>query len=151
MQFEQIHPDFQLPVQSTAGAGGYDLFMPEAGKISARMNWASPPSVLVGLGFKAAVPVGYVALILPRSGAGAKHGLELRNTVGVIDSDYRGEWMVAVSQRESQDFSWAAGERLFQFVLVAVGSFKPELVKSLDETSRGIGGFGSTGTGQVET
>lgn len=145
MQFKKLHPNFQLPTRGTALAGGYDLYMPEAGKVEERVNWASSPSKLVGLGFSAAVPVGFVALILPRSGAGAKHGVQLRNTCGVIDSDYRGEWMVAVSQREGKEFSWAAGERLFQYVLVPAAQFDPVLVDELPATERGEGGFGSSG------
>lgn len=145
MQFKKLHENFQLPTKGSDAAGGYDLYMPEAGIIRERTIWASPAHKLIGLGFAAAVPEGYVALILPRSGAGAKHGLQLRNTCGVIDSDYRGEWMVAVSQREGQEFSWSAGERLFQYILVPAGQFDPELVEELPTTQRGEGGFGSTG------
>lgn len=145
MQFKQLHPNFQLPERSSSGAGGYDLFMPEAGAIKERTNWAAPTHQLIGLGFAAAVPPGYVALILPRSGAGAKHGVELRNTCGIIDSDYRGEWMVAAKTKEGGSFSWSAGERLFQYILVPVFGSEPELVAELEKTQRDIGGFGSTG------
>lgn len=144
MQFKQLHPNFQLPERSTATAGGYDLFMPEAGKVEQQTPW-TPNGALFNLGFAAYVPLGYVALILPRSGAGAKHGIELRNTCGVIDSDYRGPWMVAIKTKEGHEFSWSAGERLFQFILVPVGQFTPELVDELPTTERGEGGFGSTG------
>lgn len=145
MQFKQLHPNFQLPVRGSATAAGYDLFMPVAGKVEARVNWASPTHKLIGLGFAAVVPSGFVALILPRSGAGAKHGIELRNTCGVIDEDYRGEWMVAVKTKEGHEFGWAEGERLFQFILVPCGNFEPVLVDELPVTNRGVGGFGSTG------
>lgn len=140
MQIVSLHPNFQLPKRSSEQAGGYDLFMPEDGKLLHRND-----VVFVKLGFKAAVPVGYVALILPRSGAGAKQGVELRNTVGVIDSDYRGEWIAAISQREANELNWSAGDRLLQFVLVAIGSPELELVEDLPETARAEGGFGSTG------
>lgn len=145
MQVVPMHPLFQAPQRSTTGAGAYDLFMPVAGKVHARMNWASPTHQLVGLGFAAKVPEGCVAMIMPRSGAGAKHGIELRNTVGIIDSDYTGEWMVAVKQKEGGDFSWAAGERLFQYVIVPVVHSDPVIVDSLATTERDAGGFGSTG------
>lgn len=145
MQFKQHHPNFQLPVRGSATAAGYDLFMPTAGCIHEKGTCLSENHKLVGLGFSAKVPDGFVALILPRSGAGAKHGVELRNTCGVIDSDFRGEWMVAIKTKEGQEFGWAAGERLFQFILVPAGNFIPVLVDELDETDRGIGGFGSTG------
>ena len=143
MQFKKLHPNFQVPTRSSEQAGGYDLYMPTAGCVN---QYDIPNTgLLVGLGFAAAVPVGFVALILPRSGAGAKHGVELRNTVGVIDSDYRGEWMVKVAQRENTEFGWAEGERLFQYVLVPVAVFDPVVVDELPETKRGEGGFGSTG------
>lgn len=142
MQFKKMHPNFQLPVRSSVGAGGYDLFMPKAGFVR---ECEVGNTELIGLGFAAAVPKGFVALILPRSGAGAKHGVELRNTCGVIDSDYRGEWMVAVKTKEGHEFGWAEGERLFQFVLVPAGIVEPELVEELDDTIRGEGGFGSSG------
>lgn len=144
MQFKQLHPNFQLPTQGSAAAGGYDLYMPEAGHIK-EMDGVNQNHVLIGLGFAAAVPVSFVALIFPRSGAGAKHGVALRNTCGVIDSDFRGEWMVMAHTKEGQEFGWAAGERLFQYVLVPAGKFDPVLVSELDETSRGAGGFGSSG------
>lgn len=140
MQIKALHHNFKMPVRSSTLAGGYDLFMPEAGALLHRNT-----HIFVKLGFSAAVPEGYVALILPRSGAGAKHGVELRNTVGVIDADYRGEWMVAASQRESLELQWAEGERLFQFLLVAVGSPELEQVEELAATVRAEGGFGSTG------
>lgn len=140
MQFKALHPGFKLPQRSSVLAGGYDLFMPQGGTLLHRNKVE-----FVKLGFAAAVPDGYVALILPRSGAGAKQGVELRNTVGVIDADYRGEWIVAVSQRESEQLTWLTHDRLFQFILVPVGSPELELVEELAETKRGEGGFGSTG------
>lgn len=141
MQIKQMHPNFQMPERSSELAGGYDMFMPEAGEVQ-----ASDKTAVIGLGFAAAVPEGYVALILPRSGAGSKRGFSLRNTVGVIDADYRGEWMVAASNREQwKDLEWDAGERVYQFILVAVASPELELVDELTTTFRGTGGFGSTG------
>lgn len=144
MQFKQLHPNFQLPTKGSYSAGGYDLYMPEAGHIKEAADDGTNHK-LIGLGFAAAVPSGYVALILPRSGAGAKHGIELRNTCGVIDADYRGQWMVSVKTKEGNDFGWAAGERLFQYILVPAGISEPVLVEELTETARDVGGFGSTG------
>lgn len=143
MQFKQMHPNFQLPTRGTEHAGAYDLYMPSAGTVN--LHDIPSEGLLMGLGFAAAVPVGFVALILPRSGAGAKHGVGLRNTVGVIDSDYRGEWMVKITQQELKEFGWAEGERLFQFILVPVLHMTPTLVEELPVTARGEGGFGSTG------
>lgn len=140
MQFKQLHPNFQLPTKGSEFAGAYDLYMPESGKVE-----MGDTHKMVGLGFAAAVPVGFVALILPRSGAGAKHGVSLRNTAGVIDADYRGEWFVAVEQREGDELAWAAGDRMYQYLLIPAAKFDPALVDELPSTERGQCGFGSTG------
>lgn len=100
---------------------------------------------MFGLGFAAAVPDGYVGVLLPRSSTGAKHGLELNNTCGVIDSDYRGEWKAAIRTKSGIPFAWQAGDRILQFMIVPLAQVSLELVDSLDETNRGTGGFGSTG------
>lgn len=139
MRVKQLHPHFQMPVKGSSGAGAFDIFMPEAGAVSGNQV------KMVGLGFAAEVPAGYVALLLPRSSAGAKYGLELNNTCGVIDSDYRGEWKAALRTKSSTPFRWEADERVLQFVLVPVLDARLELADELEETSRGAGGFGSTG------
>ena len=138
MQFKPLHPNFILPTRGSAGAGGYDIYMPEAGEVS-----KTPKTI--GLGFAAAVPKGFVALLLPRSSTGGKFGLELNNTCGVIDSDYRGEWKAVLRTKEQTTLKWAAEDKLIQFILVPVAEVFPELVNELDETSRGAGGFGSSG------
>lgn len=81
-------PDFILPRRGTAQAAGIDLFAQEEMIIHSETD-------LINLGFAAAVPEGYVAVIVPRSGLGAKFNMQLSNTLGIIDSDYRGDWMVA--------------------------------------------------------
>lgn len=128
-----------MPNKGTELAGALDLYMPELGSIDGN-------SRLIGLGFAAAVPPGHVALLLPRSGTGAKFGVELNNTCGVIDEDYRGEWMAALRTKDGRTFTWAAGDRLIQAVIVPVLKVQLELVTELDKTGRGSGGFGSSGT-----
>lgn len=100
---------------------------------------------MVKLGFAAAIPPGYVGLLFPRSGVGAKHGVELNNTCGVIDADYRGEWMASIRTKSGNTFTWQAGERVIQCVVVPVLDLQLVQVDDLDDTSRGQGGFGSTG------
>lgn len=140
MKFKQLNPNFMLPVKSSIEAGGLDIIMPEDGQLK------PGEKKMVPLGFSAAVPRGYAALILPRSGVGAKKGLELINTIGLIDSDYRGEWMAAMQLKPNQEtLNWARGERLLQILVIPVANITPELVLDLDETDRGAGGFGSTG------
>ena len=138
MHIKSLHPSFIMPTKGTDQAGAFDIYMPEAGSV----NGASH---LIGLGFAAAVPPGHVALLLPRSSTGAKHGVELNNTCGVIDADYRGEWKAALRTKSGIPFSWEAGERLVQFLVVPVAQISLEPVESLDSSSRGEGGFGSSG------
>lgn len=135
MRIKSLHNNFIMPTKGTDGAGAFDIYMPEAGETGE----------LVGLGFSAEVPKNHVALILPRSSAGVKQGIELRNTCGVIDSDYRGEWKAAVQTKSGDLFCWNAGDRLLQFLIVPVADVQLELVDELDETARGSGGFGSSG------
>lgn len=140
MNIKPLHPNFKLPVRSTEFAGAYDIFMPESGFIPARAESAYE----YPLGFSANVPKGHVALILPRSGKGAKDGLALNNTCGVIDSDYTGEWKAFLRIHDSLDFFWQSGERLLQFLIVPVFTPELQIVETLESFDR-TGGFGSTG------
>lgn len=135
MRIKSLHNNFIMPTKGTEGAGAFDIYMPEDGETGG----------LVGLGFSAEVPKNHVALIFPRSSAGVKQGIELRNTCGVIDSDYRGEWKAAIQTKGGDLFYWNAGDRLLQFLIVPVADVELELVDELDETARGSGGFGSSG------
>jgi len=138
MRVQALHRNFVMPVRSTDKAGAFDIYMPEEGSVSGQ------GAKLIGLGFAAEVPENHVALIVPRSGVGAKYGVELNNTIGVIDSDYRGEWRVSVKTKNGSAYRWEADARLFQFLVVPVAEVKLELADDLSETNR-IGGFGSTG------
>ena len=140
MNIKKLHPNFKMPTRGTEHAGGYDLYMPEAGVLMPGATYGQ----MVPLGFAAEIPVGFVALLLPRSGAGAKHGVSLNNTVGVIDADYRGEWMACLRVKNGIPHRWEAGDRLIQFVLVPAHTPELVLVEELDTTARGEGGFGST-------
>lgn len=142
MKIKPLHPDFKMPTKGTEGAGAYDLYMPESGVVSAGLQVGIP----IKLGFAAEVPEGHVALLLPRSGKGAKEGLSLNNTVGVIDSDYRGEFIANVRIRNpGHTLVWEKGDRLFQMLIVPVAMVNLELADELDSTERGEGGFNSTG------
>lgn len=140
MKIKALHLNFKTPTKSRETSGGYDLYMPEAGAVYGDVVTEVP------LGFAAAIPPGYVGLILPRSGVGVKSGLELNNTCGVIDADYRGEWKAFLRCKSAyQSISWDSGDRLLQVLFVPVASFEFDLVDVLDETERGEGGFGSSG------
>ena len=138
MEIQSLHQAFIMPTKASDKAGAFDIFMPEDGM-------ANNASLMVGLGFAAAVPEGHVGLLLPRSSAGAKHGVELNNTCGVIDSDYRGEWKAAMRTKSGEPFTWKAGDRVLQFLVVPIASVELTQVETLNETKRGAGGFGSTG------
>ena len=138
MRIKPISNNFIMPTKGSNDAGAIDLYMPEAGSVDGTEK-------KFPLGFAAAIPKGYVGLLLPRSGTGAKHGLELNNTCGVIDADYRGEWIAVMRTKSGKEFSWQQGERVLQCVLVPVLSPTLEQVEDLDATGRGEGGFGSSG------
>lgn len=142
MKIHSLHPNFVLPVRGSDHAAGYDLVMPTDGMLHGTIPFT------YGLGFAAEVPVGYMAILVPRSSAGAKRGLSLRNTLGVIDSDYRGEWKACLQLKDGGELRWNAGDRLIQFILVPVILPQLELVRELSQSARGSGGFGSTGTGR---
>lgn len=139
MKVLALHANFKMPSKGSLHAGAYDIYMPEAGSAT------DHTPTMVGLGFAAEVPPGHVALIFPRSGIGAVHGLELNNTCGVIDSDYRGEWKAALKTKHFPAFKWEAGERILQFLIVPVLHVELERVHKLGTSNRGLGGFGSTG------
>lgn len=139
MRIQSLHTGFIMPTKGSDQAGAFDIYMPEDG-------FATGFSRVYGLGFATEIPADHVALILPRSGTGAKYGLELNNTCGVIDSDYRGEWKAALRTKDGKLFAWQAGERILQFLVVPIAIVTLELADSVDKTNRGTGGFGSTGT-----
>nr|WP_299075869.1 hypothetical protein [uncultured Paraglaciecola sp.] len=134
-----------MPVKSTSGSGAYDLFMPQNGEYV-----PGHFQTLYTLGFSAEVPENHVALILPRSGVGMKANVEINNTCGVIDSDYRGEWFAKIRTKNGSPWNWKAGDRLLQMLIVPVASPELILVDELSDTDRGAGGIGSTGMGSLD-
>src|SRR5262249_37420101 len=91
------------------------------------------------------IPVGYEAQVRPRSGLALKHGVSLLNTPGTIDADYRGELMVILVNHVSETFTVKRGDRIAQLVLARVAQVEIVAVDGLGDTTRGGGGFGSTG------
>ena len=140
MQIKALHKNFQMPKRKLS-SGGYDISMPESGSY---IPGSKGLDYLIPLGFSAAIPEGHVAMLLPRSGTGVKTLLELGNTCGVIDADYRGEWKAAIRTKDDQPLSWEVGDELLQFLIVPVTAPILELVECLDETARSSGGFGHT-------
>lgn len=139
LKIKPLHPSFIAPKQASRGAAAFDIHMPEDGDIPAG------ESVKVGLGFASAIPAGHVALLMPRSGVGSKYALEVSNTVGVLDEDYRGQWIATLRTKDGKPFSWQAGDRLLQALIIERPTMGLTVVDDLDDTERGQGGLGSTG------
>lgn len=139
MRIKALSPNFIMPIKGTDGAGAFDIYMPLPGSVIGQSPTRVP------LGFATEVPVGHVAIILPRSGTGSKHGVELNNTCGVIDSDYRGEWIANIKTKDGSYFSWDSNDRVLQFLIVPIADIQLKRVTELNSTDRGEGGFGSSG------
>ena len=131
-----------LPRYATAGAAGLDL----RACIDAPLTLQAGDSHLVraGIAIHLGDP-GYAAMLLPRSGLGSKHGIVLGNLVGLIDSDYQGEVLVSVWNRGKSVFTIQPLDRIAQLVVVPVVQVEFEVVEEFAASSRGAGGFGSTG------
>ncbi|MGN1403544.1 MAG: dUTP diphosphatase [Ruminococcus sp.] len=142
LSIQRLRPDAQLPKRATADSAGYDLYaLPDA-------------PVTIQPGDICKIPTGIavapsrpdVALcIFPRSGLSTKHGITLANSVGLVDSDYRGELLVALINHGKEPFTVEPGMRIAQLVVLPI--LTPELreVTELNETARGAGGFGASG------
>ncbi len=132
----------QLPAYATPGSAGLDL----RACLDTAITLAPGQTTLIptGLAIHIADP-GLAAIILPRSGLGAKHGIVLGNLVGLIDSDYQGQLMVSCWNRGQAEFVIQPMERIAQLVIVPVVQASFRRVDSFDASSRGAGGFGSTG------
>lgn len=135
--------DWPMPSYATQGSAGLDLraMLTEPLTLQPGETRLLP----TGLAIHVADP-GLAALILPRSGLGHKHGIVLGNLVGLIDSDYQGELMVSCWNRGQAAFTLEPGERIAQLVLVPVLQAQLEIVDSFDDSQRGAGGFGHTGS-----
>lgn len=131
-----------LPSYATAGAAGLDL----RALLDAPFVLAPGETKMIrtGLAIHIGDP-GYAALVLPRSGLGARKGVVLGNLVGLIDSDYQGEMMIALWNRGSEPFTVEPFERLAQMVVVPVMQAEFRIVDAFAASERGEGGFGSTG------
>ena len=128
-----------LPAYATPGAAGLDVVAAE------ELTLAPGARHAVATGFAVAIPAGYEIQVRPRSGLALKHGVTCLNTPGTIDSDYRGEVKVILANLGSEPFAITRGERIAQLVPAAVQRAGFAEVAELDDTSRGAGGFGSTG------
>ena len=127
------------PTYAHAGDAGLDL------KAAADMQIPAHKFVTVPTGVALALPVGYVALVHPRSGLAAKNGITVLNAPGTVDAGYRGEIAVTLINHSDQDFSISRGDRIAQLVIQEVAHATLVAVEQLPDSARGSSGFGSTG------
>jgi dUTP pyrophosphatase len=133
--------DVPLPSYQTPGAAGFDL----CAAISESVTIAPGTRRLIPTGFAIAIPKGYEGQVRPRSGLALKHGLSIVNSPGTIDSDYRGEVAIVLINHGNEAVEVKPLSRIAQMVIARVEQPNLELVDELDETTRGAGGYGSTG------
>lgn len=142
MKIKRLHPDAIVPTLGSAAAAGYDLYALYPCDLEPGSTY------LIHTGWAMEIPDGFWGGIYARSGLATKKGLRPANCVGAIDSDYRGEVMVALHNDSSSVQHINAGDRIAQLIFAEVWhpSDGLEEVEELSDTSRGEGGFGSTGT-----
>jgi len=141
LPFRKLRPEAKLPAAQHPGDAGLDL--------CAAVDVVVGPGerVMIPTGVAVAIPDGRAGLVLPRSGLASKQGLTLANSPGLIDAGYRGELIcAAVNLDREHDVKILVGDRIAQLVIVELPGVEPAWVDHLPESTRGEGGFGSTGT-----
>jgi dUTP pyrophosphatase len=129
-----------LPTRAHEGDAGLDLYACEAAHIGPGERWS------VGTGIGVEIPDGHAGLVLPRSGLAKKHGIALVNAPGLIDSGYRGELRVLLLNTDpAETFRVEPGERIAQLAIAPIALAEPVATEALADSSRGDGGFGSSG------
>lgn len=142
VRYQKLDNRAVAPTYGSASAAGADLYA----LMDAPLTLEAGQTALVHTGLAVEIPEGFVGLVCARSGLATKRGLAPANKVGVIDSDYRGEVMVALHNHGTEAQTIEHGERIAQLVLVPYLTAAYEQADSLTDTDRGAGGFGSTGT-----
>lgn len=142
VKFKKLTPDAAIPTYGTEFSAGADLYA--AMDADVVINPGETQFIHTGIAME--IPTGLVGLIYARSGMACKKGVAPANKVGVIDSDYRGEIMVALHNHSSNAVTITSGDRIAQFVLMPYITASFEEADVLNESVRGEGGFGSTGT-----
>ncbi|MGZ4137819.1 MAG: dUTP diphosphatase [Actinomycetota bacterium] len=141
LQFQRLDPGARLPERAHPGDAGLDL------RSIVDVDVAPGERAMVPTGLAVAIPEGYAGFVLPRSGLASRVGLTLANAPGLIDAGYRGEIVCAVVNLDRENAVRIEREdRIAQLVIVAVPDVEPAFVDALPSSSRGEGGFGSTGT-----
>lgn len=141
IRVKKLHPNAILPTYGSAEAAGADLYA----CIDEEVSVAPGQTVFIPTGLSMELPKGHAGLICARSGLACKRGLAPANKVGVIDSDYRGEFIVALHNHGDAVQTVLPGDRVAQLLIVPVFTPVYEVCDELSDTQRASGGFGSTG------
>ena len=142
LQVQRLDPEVPLPAYAHDGDAGMDL------TAAADVTLAPGERTAVPTGLAMAIPAGWVGLVHPRSGLARRHGITVTNAPGTIDAGYRGEVQVLMINLGDESVTLSRGDRIAQLVLQQVGQARVVEVEQLDDTTRGAGGFGSTGVAQ---
>ena len=140
LRVRRLREDARLPTRAHEGDAGLDLYAVEAARLTPGERASVPTGVAV------AIPDGHAGLVLPRSGLAKRHGITIPNAPGLIDSGYRGELQVLLMNADpAEAFEVAPGDRIAQLVVTPFAAAEPIEVEALDESARGLAGFGSSG------
>lgn len=143
VQIRRLRDDAIVPQYMTDHAAGLDL----CAALDCSVLLEPGNRILVPTGLAVAIPVGYEGQVRPRSGLALKNGVTLVNSPGTIDADYRGEIGVIMINHGEETFVINPGDRIAQMLISPVTHAELQVVDSLEETARGVGGFGHTGVG----
>ena len=141
IKIKLIRDTSKLPTYGSENAAGADIYA----DIDEDIEVMPHQTVMIPSGFALEIPTGFAGFVYPRSGMASKRGLASANKVGVIDSDYRGEVIVALHNHSDKPATISPGERIAQLIIAPVYTPGFELTANLSDTTRGSGGFGSTG------
>lgn len=142
IKIKRLTETAKIPTRGSDQAAGYDLYA----NIPEKLTLNPHTTVKIGTGLAIEIPDGYFGAILPRSGMATKQGLRPANSPGLCDSDYRGEYVVAMHNDSNLPQSIEPNERIAQLVVIPYLTVDFTEVDELSDTNRGSGGFGSTGT-----
>lgn len=147
INIKKLKDDYIIPTKGSKYSAGIDLYANHISEQDTRTKIAIKPgeTLKIGTGIAIEIPNGYFGAVFARSGLATKYGVRPSNCVGVIDSDYRGEIVVALHNDSNQSVTISKGDRIAQMVLIPYLDCEFIQVNELSDTERGDGGFGSTG------
>ncbi len=137
IKIKKLHPNAKMPYRANPNDAGADL-------VAASLEFKKDGRIIYGTGLAFEIPKGYVGLLVPRSSC-SKMGIQMPNSIGVIDSDYRGEVKAVFKESKPDPLIYDLGDRVAQLLIVPIELATFTEVGELSDTERGCGGFGSTG------